>query len=147
MGLINLPGSGVVYLDANSIIYAVEKHPDYAPLLDHLWPAAQAQTIELISSELSLMECLIGPLKSGDLVLQTTYETTLLRSEMRLLAITQSILRDAAQLRAATKLRTPDAIHAATAKQVGCSLFVTNDTGFRAVPGLPVVILDDLRTP
>ena len=147
MGLINLPSGGVVYLDANSIIYAVEKHPDYSALLDPLWLPTKAQTIELITSELSLMECLTGPLKSGDLVLLKTYETTLLRSEIRLLPITQSILRDAAQLRAATKLRTPDAIHAATAKQIGCSLFVTNDGGFRAVPGLPVVFLDDLRTP
>jgi hypothetical protein len=29
----------------------------------------------------------------------------------------------------------------------GCTLFLTNDTGFRGVAGLPVQILDDLRTP
>ena len=36
-----------------------------------------------------------------------------------------------------------DALHAATALAAGCSLFVTNDTDFRRVPGLPAVILDD----
>jgi predicted nucleic acid-binding protein len=41
-------------------------------------------------------------------------------------------------------LKTPDALHAASALQVGCVQFVTNDIGFRNVPGLPVVILDDL---
>jgi predicted nucleic acid-binding protein len=61
--------------------------------------------------------------------------------------ITQSILREAAQLRATTKLRTPDALHAATAQQAGCVLFVTNDVGFRGVANLPAVILDDLLTP
>ncbi len=54
------------------------------------------------------------------------------------------ILREAARLRAITKLRTPDAIHAATALQIGCALFVTNDKGFKNVPSLPHVILDDL---
>jgi predicted nucleic acid-binding protein len=66
---------------------------------------------------------------------------------MRLLPITQHILRDAARLRATTKLRTPDALHAATARQAGCVLFVTNDVGFRGVASLPLVLLDDLLTP
>jgi len=142
-----LPSAGVVYVDANSIIYTVEQHPIYASLLEPLWLAAQAKTFEVLSRELALMECLIGPLKRSDAALVKNYESALLGTEMRLLPITQSILRDAAQLRATTKLRTPDAIHAATAKLSACALFVTNDVDFRAVPGLPVVVLDDLRTP
>ncbi len=142
-----LPSAGVVYVDANSIIYTVEQHPIYAPLLEPLWLAAQTRTLEVLSSDLALMECLIGPLKRSDAALVKHYESALLGTEMRLLPITHSILRDSAQLRATTKLRTPDAIHAATSQQFGCSLFVTNDGGFRAVPGLPVVVLDDLRAP
>ena len=41
----------------------------------------------------------------------------------------------------------PDALHAATAQQVACVLFVSNDVGFRGVPRLPLVILDDLLKP
>lgn len=66
---------------------------------------------------------------------------------MRLLPITQAILREAARIRATTKLKTPDALHAATAQLEGCVLFVTNDACFRNLATLPVVILDDLRTP
>jgi predicted nucleic acid-binding protein len=44
-------------------------------------------------------------------------------------------------------LRTPDALHAATGGSCGCTLFFTNDVGFRRVPGLPVVILDDVLGP
>lgn len=51
---------------------------------------------------------------------------------------------ETARLRAATGLKTPDALHAATALQAECALFVTNDTEFRRVDGLPVAILDDL---
>ena len=46
MGALSLPASGLVYLDANPIIYTVEKHPVYGPLLQPLWQAAQAKTIE-----------------------------------------------------------------------------------------------------
>jgi predicted nucleic acid-binding protein len=147
MGSLILPASGLVYIDANPIIYTVEKHPAYGPLLQPLWRAAQAKTIEVITSELALMETLVGPLKSGDRQLQRDYEKALLGTDMRLLSITQFILREAARLRASTKLKTPDALHAATAQHAGCVLFVTNDAGFRGVAGLPVVILDDLLTP
>ncbi len=147
MGTLILPASGLVYLDANPIIYSVEKHPVFGPLLQPLWQAARAKTIEVVSSDLVLMETLIGPLKSGDTALEKAYEQALLGTDMRLLPITHSVLREAAQLRATTKLKTPDALHAATSQIAGCVRFVTNDVGFRGVSGLPVVILDDLLTP
>jgi predicted nucleic acid-binding protein len=137
----------LVYVDANPVIYTVEKHPVYGPLLQPLWLASQAKTIEVVSSDLVLMEALVGPLKSADTHLQKAYEQAILGSEMRLLPITQTILREAGRLRAKTKLRTPDALHAATAQQAACVLFISNDAGFRGVPGLPLLILDDLLTP
>jgi predicted nucleic acid-binding protein len=147
LGTLTLPTSGLVYLDANAVIYCVEKHPVYWPLLQPLWLAAKGKTIEIVSSELTLMETLISPLKSGDTILVNTYEQLFQQAQTRLLPITQDILRVAARLRATTKLKTPDAIHLATAQLVGCVLFVTNDAGFRGIATLPLVILDDLRTP
>jgi predicted nucleic acid-binding protein len=144
-----LPASGLVYVDTNTVIYTVERFPTYWPLLEPLWLAAQAKTIEIVSSELTLMEVMVGPLKSGNTALQNAFERALLGTDMRLLPITQMILREAAQLRATTtKVKTPDALHAATARQAGCSLFVTNDAGFRRVASIPpLVVLDDLLTP
>jgi predicted nucleic acid-binding protein len=120
----------------------------YWPLLQPLWQAAKGKTIEIVSSDLTLMETLIGPLKAGDAALVTAYEQLFQQAQTRLLPITHSILREAAQLRATTRLKTPDALHAATAQQAGCVLFVTNDGGFRRLATLPpLVILDDLLTP
>src|SRR5205823_9206029 len=135
------------YIDTMTLIYTVERYPAYLPLLEPLWQAAQTGTIEIVSSELTLMEVLVGPLKSGNTTLETAFEQALLGTGMRLLPITQPILREAARLRATTRLRTPDALHAATAQQAGCVLFVTNDAGFRGVTNLPFVILDDLLIP
>jgi predicted nucleic acid-binding protein len=93
------------------------------------------------------MESLVGPFKSGDASLESAYEQALLGTDMRLLPIMQLILREAARLRATTRLKTPDAIHAATAQHVGCALFITNDAGFRGIAGLPLAILDDFLKP
>jgi predicted nucleic acid-binding protein len=147
MGSLTLPASGSVYVDTMAVIYTVERFPDYWPLLEPLWLAAQAGTFEIVTSELTLMEVLVKPLKTKNTVLVKAFELALIGTHVQLLPITQSILRAAAQLRATTKLRTPDAIHAAAAVQAGCVLFVTNDSIFRTIAGLPVAILDDLRMP
>jgi predicted nucleic acid-binding protein len=68
----------------------------------------------------------------------------LLRDSIQLIAIDESILKFAAQLRATTKLKSPDSIHAATAISQKCTMFLTNDTGFRNIPHLPVVVLKDV---
>ena len=147
MGSLTVPTAGLVYLDTNPIIYSVEKHPVYWPLLEPLWQAAKGRTIEIVSSELTLMETLVGPLKSGDTALATAYEQLFQQAQTRLLPLTQPILREAARLRATTRLKTPDALQAATAQQAACVLFVTNDASFRGNTSLPLVILDDLLTP
>jgi predicted nucleic acid-binding protein len=148
MGSLILPPSGPVYADAQIFIYSVEKHPTYAPALRPLWEAVTRGTLEVVSSELTLLETLIGPLKSGDVVLEADYENLYLSPGIRLLPITLPILRAGARQRAIlSSLRTPDALHAATASSCGCSLFLTNDAIFRRIPGLPVVVLDDMLGP
>ena len=99
MGSLTLPASGLVYLDTMALIYTVERYPDYWPLLEPLWLAVQAGALEVISSELTLMEVLVKPLKSGNAALMNAFEQALLGTGMRLLPITQPILREAARLR------------------------------------------------
>ena len=110
-----------------------------------LWEAVARGDLEVLSSELTLMETLIGPLKQGDAALEMDYENFFASPGIRLLPITSSILRAGARLRATlNSLRTPDAIQAATGHSCSCSLFLTNDLIFRRIPGLPVVLLDDV---
>ena len=147
MGTLTVPSSGLVYFDTNPVIYSVERHPVYGPLVLPLWQAAKAKTIEIVSSELVLMESLVGPLKSGNTTLAHAYEQLFQQAGTRLLPITQTVLREAARLRATTRLKTPDALHAATAQLAGCVLFVKNDAGFCGASSIPLVILDDLLKP
>jgi predicted nucleic acid-binding protein len=147
MGSLTVPPSGLIYLDTNPIIYSVEKNPVYWLLLEPLWKAAKAGTVEIVSSDLTLMETLVGPLKSGDTALAHAYEQLFQQAQTRLLPITHPILHEAARLRATIKLKTPDALHLATAQLASCVQFVTNDVGFRSAATIPIVILDDLLKP
>lgn len=145
MGSLTLPNAGSVYVDTVTIIYSMETQAAYWSLLEPLWRTAQTGDFEIVSSELALMETLVKPLRTNDLLLTTAYEQLFQSAEVRPLPITQAVLREAAQLRASLPaLRTPDTIHAATALMNGCALFLTNDTGFRRVPGLPLAVLDEV---
>jgi predicted nucleic acid-binding protein len=144
MGSLSLPASGIVYVDTAPIIYTVERHTDYEPLLLPLWAALDTSTIEVATSELTLLETLIKPLRDSNQALIDDYEKLLTATSINMQPITASILRGAARIRATTRLKTPDAIHAATALSVGCVQFITNDGDYRKLSSLPVVLLKEL---
>jgi predicted nucleic acid-binding protein len=125
------------------LIYAVEKVEPYATLLGPVWQAGKARAARLISSELLIIETLTGPLKQGDRALIDAYEQVLAGSDIELLPVSATVLKQGATLRATYGLKTPHAIHAATALQAGCSMFITNDAGFRRVLGLAPTLLSD----
>jgi len=145
LGTLVLPVSGAVYVDANTLIYRIEIIQPYLATAAPLWDALRAGTQEVITSELSLLETLVKPLQLGNTALQKLFETVLYNTKgFSCLPITRQILEEAAQIRATFGLKTPDAIHAATALIEGCTLFVTNDVAFRRIPGLNVAILNEI---
>lgn len=141
-----LPTSGSVYIDANAIIYSVERIEPYRELLAPMWEEARAGQFTLTSSELVLLETLIKPLRDGNALLEMLFRSILDSAEVNLFPATLAIWEDAARIRAETGLATSDALHAATALRSDCALFVTNDADFRRVEGLPLAVLDDLLT-
>jgi len=139
------PTSGTVYLDTNSFIYSVERIDPYRAILDTLWQTVSGGQIMVITSELTLLEVLVRPLKMSDATTATTFRTVLQHTpDVQMLPITQTVLEKAANLRATLNLKTPDAIYAATAVLNGCALFVTNDSTFRRVPNLTVMVLGEI---
>jgi hypothetical protein len=69
MGQLEIPSSSKIYIDTAVAIYSVEWNPEYFLLLQPLWLKFQAEEIELVSSELILMESLVLPLRNEDTLL------------------------------------------------------------------------------
>ena len=144
MGQLSFPLFSKVYLDTSPIIYSVEKHADYWQLLTTLWKSLKANEIEVFTSELTLLETLVQPIKQNNQTLISAYESLLTTTEINLLPISLDILRESANFRAAQNLKTPDAIHAATAFSANCDYLITNDDGFKRVSNINVVILSEI---
>jgi len=114
---------GLIYLDSCVVIYLAERDPVFG---ERVHQAIATRTgAQFAMSSLVKLECLVKPLKSGDVVLQRYYES--LFAQFVLLEMTDEIYLQAAQLRARFGLRTPDALHLACAQQHGCMELWTND--------------------
>ena len=144
MGPITLPSHGAIYLDTSAIIYSVERNEPYLTLLAPVWRQAEAGQFFVVCSELAVAETLVRPIREGNEDLEAAFQAVFAAPEVRLISATRHIWEETARIRAETGLKTPDALHASTALQAASTLFITNDTDFRRVQGLPVVVLDDL---
>jgi len=144
LGQLTFPPSSKVYLDTAPIIYSVEKHADYWQNLVSLWQLLKSGEIEVITSELTLLETFVQPIRQNNKILIAAYETLLTKTEIELFPITLDVLRESANLRAAENLKTPDAIHAATAAAANCQYLLTNDPIFKRIQTLDVIVLSNL---
>ncbi len=148
MERLTLPPGSTVYLDTNCLIYSVEHVAPYAAILYTLWQSAGAGECILHTSGLTLTETLVAPLRASNATLADTYRRLLKESsDLQLVDVSLEVLERAAQLRAVLGLRTPDAIHAASALVTACTHLITNDPVFNRVQGLNVVVLSDLLKP
>ena len=147
MESLRLPSHGAIYLDTSAIIYSVERNEPYFTLLAPAWQQAEAGQLIVVCSELAVAETMVRPIREGDADLAGAFQAVFTAPEVQLIPATRQLWEDAAQIRADTGLKVPDALHAATALSVGCTLFVTNDADFRRVQGLPIVVLSDLVEP
>ncbi len=129
---------GLIYVDACLIIYAFEDHPT--------WGAAARQALASVGAErlaispLVRLECLVAPMRSGNLPLQEHYEQGLAHFVM--LSLSDEVYARATELRARFNLRTPDALHLAAAQCSGCDALWTNNNRLnQASRGLAVAKL------
>ena len=127
-----------MYLDASPTIYWVEKVAAYYARVD----ARIKQTgVLLVSSHLTLMECLILPLRQGPSGLKQDYDDFFASQLTEIVPLTEPVFRMAADIRAQHNFRTPDALHLAAALASACDVFLTNDVAFKAFPHITVELL------
>ncbi len=136
----------LVGIDSSPFIYFVEKHPKYFDLMKTILSLNAKGDFDSIGSVLLLTELLTQPLKLENEYFLAEYEDILKRAKgFKLVNVNSNIARKAAYLRATYNLRTPDALHVATAIESGCDAFLTNDVGIKRVTELRILLLDELE--
>jgi len=130
-----------VYLDACIVIYLLEKVEVFSDAaMAHL---ARNPEAELCVSALVRLEVLAKPMRDGNLALASDYEEFL--AAQNWLVIHDAIFDLALRLRVQHGLKTPDALHLATAMHYRCVEFWTNDDRLKLGAGpLAVNILGKL---
>lgn len=146
MGILTAIQGERIYLDVNIWIYALEQHPVYSQALTELFQQADQKLLTVVTSELSLAEALVKPMRDQDVNRQTTYRQFLSsRSNLRVIPVQRTVLIEAArQCAASNSLKLPDAIHVATAVILKCTTLLTNDHKFKSLPNSTVVILSEV---
>lgn len=139
-----LSGHKRVAFDSSVLIYLAEDLADRGEIAGELVAALTDRGIDMVLATIGLSEILTGPARAGDAAGFEALAGELRELGLRLVALDASIAEDAAWLRGRARLDLIDAIHIASARAAGATLFLTNDRGIPSVPQLEVVYLDDL---
>lgn len=131
--------------DSAPLIYYLEQHPKYFPLGDNLFDSVRQRLALGITSILKLVKVLMMPIRQGRHALGEDDRRLLTRTRViTLFSIDQAIFERAARLLAQNSwLRTPDALQLATALEHRADLIVTNDSRWKQVKDIQVVVLSD----
>ena len=131
----------IVCLDSNIVICGVERDPAWKAKVEARIKAILAAGDTLAFSDAVRLECLVGPLQSGDASVLADYRKFFDSPALQALAVTSLVWERAAQIRAVFKLQPLDSIQLASAIEHGCGLFLTNDAHLAHCTAITVEVL------
>lgn len=127
-------------IDTNIFIYLIEEKKKAR--LHTLLAEMERRRVVPICSTVLVTELLQQPFARGAHALIRRYQRILFTaSPIEFISVTVPIATHAAQLAAAHKLKTPDALHLACAIAGGATAFLTADKGIRAGDALTVILV------
>ncbi|MEM8994709.1 MAG: PIN domain-containing protein [Acidobacteriota bacterium] len=125
----------LIAVDTMLFVYLFEQSPEFGQAARRVFLAAEEGLCRLVASHLAPMEVLVKPKKVGATELCRRYRHFFDGfPHLELVPVDQGVAEIASDLRASSRLRTPDAIHVATAISAKADLFVTEDQRVKA-PG------------
>jgi predicted nucleic acid-binding protein len=134
-----------IALDTSVFIYQFEANPRYLPLTDPIFAWLESRDSPAVTSTITMTELLVQPYRDSDrrrvrqfYALLSTYPN------LEWIAPSLEIADIAARLRAVHRLRTPDALQAATAVYAQVTGLITNDSVFQRVDAFETLMLDSL---
>lgn len=145
----DLGKSQSVFLDTAPIIYYIEAHPQFGPLVKEIVTVLNTGSVVAYSSVITLTEVLPKPIQAGNEKLARRF-AGFLRSgkNVTLLQISENMAERAGRLRGRYPgLKTMDAIQISAALEVDADVFVTNDIGLKNIKEIrPLILKDYLET-
>lgn len=141
-----IPDGSRVLLDSAAIVYFIEHNPRYDAAASEVFERVSAGRLLAHASVLAVTEVLVPAYRVGNQRAARRVRSALERiPNLEIVPVNAEVADLAARLRAAHNLRTPDAIHVATALDASADCIVTNDHRLRRVEaeGIRVWIFDD----
>ena len=134
-----------IALDTSIFIYQLEANVRYLTLTNHIFSWLEQPGSSSITSTITMTEVLVQPYRALDeqrvdefFALLSTYPN------LEWIAPDLQIADRAAQIRARHRLKTPDALQAATAVQARATGLITNDPVFERVDEFDTLVLEQL---
>lgn len=134
-----------IALDTSVFIYQLESNPRYAPLTDTIFQWLERPEHGAVTSTITMTELLVQPYRdSRQELVDEFYALLATYPNLDWIAPNLEIADIAARIRATHRLRTPDALQAATAIHARATGLVTNDPVFSRVETFETMVLDQL---
>jgi predicted nucleic acid-binding protein len=133
-----------IALDTSVFIYQLEANPRYVSVTGQVF-----KWIERAGhAAVTMAELLVQPYRGGDhLRVNEFYALLATYPNLEWIAARLELADTAARLRAAHRLRTPDALQAASAIHAQATGFITNDPVFTRVDAFETLVLDRILAP
>jgi predicted nucleic acid-binding protein len=140
-----LAGQRLILLDTIVFSYHLFGDPRYQPLSRAVLEAVESGTPEALTTALTLAELLSFPAQAGNHEKMRECELFLVYfPHLHIVPLDRALVREAARVRAETKLRLPDAVQVAAGKLAEADALVTNNVRWRQAVSHPkVVLLED----
>ena len=132
-------------LDTSVFIFEIEGNPKYIKLANPIFVGLDGPKGQAVTSTITMLELLVQPYRLSDIdLVNKLYALLSTYPHLEWIEPTLEIVDRAARLRAEYNLKTPDALQAATALACQATGFISNDTAFKRVGGVEVLILDEM---
>jgi predicted nucleic acid-binding protein len=134
-----------VAIDTSIFIYELEANPRYTALSDHVFTWLEQAGHEAVTSTITMTELLVQPYRDSDQQrVNEFYGLLSTYPHLAWIAPDLEIADMTARFRAQYRLRTPDALQAATATRSRATCFITNDSAFERVDSFTTLLFDKL---
>ncbi len=134
-----------VFFDTSPLIYYIESHPDFGPIVKEIVGYINNNNIEVFTSVLTITEVLTKPvaMKRNDLV-KDFIDFLSNKENFNMIEISSKIAESAGYLKGKySALKTIDSIQIAAAIFFDIDVFITNDIRLKNINEIEILILKD----